>query len=136
MQCLKDYKSEHTMALSLSYAITKPFLRVQDRSSMNCELQRPKNGVVALIRCESKESSSELPEKHSKLEIGSPIIFIEAPKMIKTAATMPCLRVNSGLVKPGDVGRYFFHLIIHLSLNRKIQFSKYCVNLIHGTNNN
>ncbi|KAG5051369.1 hypothetical protein AAZX31_02G096800 [Glycine max] len=93
------------MALSLSYAITKPFLRVQDRSSMNCELQRPKNGVVALIRCESKESSSELPEKHSKLEIGSPIIFIEAPKMIKTAATMPCLRVNSGLVKPGDVGR-------------------------------
>ncbi|KAG5023517.1 hypothetical protein JHK85_019859 [Glycine max] len=72
---------------------------------MNCELQRPKNGVVALIKCESKESSPELPEKPSKLEIGSPIIFIEAPKIIKTAATMPCLRVNSGLVKPGDVGR-------------------------------
>ncbi|XP_028201900.1 uncharacterized protein LOC114386088 isoform X2 [Glycine soja] len=98
------------MALSLSYAITKPFLRVQDRSSMNCELQRPKNGVVALIRCESKESSSELPEKHFKLEIGSPIIFIEAPKMIKTAATMPCLRVNSGLVKPGDVGSMRSHM--------------------------
>ncbi|KAG5010778.1 hypothetical protein AAZX31_07G196900 [Glycine max] len=92
------------MALSFSYAITKPFLRVQDKS-MNCELQRPKNGVVALIKCESKESSPELPEKPSKLEIGSPIIFIEAPKIIKTAATMPCLRVNSGLVKPGDVGR-------------------------------
>lgn len=128
MQCLKDYKSEHTMALSLSYAITKPFLRVQDRSSMNCELQRPKNGVVALIRCESKESSSELPEKHSKLEIGSPIIFIEAPKMIKTAATMPCLRVNSGLVKPGDVGRYFTLSSTYLLIG-KINSSNICVNL-------
>ncbi|KAF3439504.1 hypothetical protein FNV43_RR17782 [Rhamnella rubrinervis] len=43
--------------------------------------------------------------KGSKLEIGSPIIVIEAPKMIKTAASVPCLRVNSGLVKAGDVGR-------------------------------
>ncbi|RYR58646.1 hypothetical protein Ahy_A05g024518 [Arachis hypogaea] len=25
--------------------------------------------------------------------------------MIKTAASVPCLRINSGLVKPGDVGR-------------------------------
>ncbi|XP_020204431.1 uncharacterized protein LOC109789807 [Cajanus cajan] len=89
------------MAWSLSScAITKPFLRVQDRS-LSHEVQRT-NSSVAFIRCESKE----LPEKGSKkLEIGSPIIFIEAPKMIKTAATMPCLRVNSGLVKPGDVGR-------------------------------
>ncbi|TKY46679.1 hypothetical protein E2542_SST28727 [Spatholobus suberectus] len=87
------------MALSLSsYAITKPFSR-----SLNYEHQRP-NSVVTLIKCESKESS-ELQEKRSKLEIGSPIIVIEAPKVIKTAATMPCLRVNSGLVKPGDVGR-------------------------------
>lgn len=44
-------------------------------------------------------------EKRSKLDKGSPIIIIEAPKMIKTAASVPCLRVNSGLVKPGDVGR-------------------------------
>ncbi|RDY11500.1 hypothetical protein CR513_03814, partial [Mucuna pruriens] len=90
------------MTLSLSCAITKPFLRVQNRS-LNCEVQRP-NSVVTLIKCESKESS-ELPEKSTKLEIGSPIIFIEAPKTIKTAATMPCLRVNSGQIKPGDVGR-------------------------------
>ncbi|KAJ6693057.1 hypothetical protein OIU79_014737 [Salix purpurea] len=61
-----------------------------------------------VTRCESKESSSEtnLPAKRTtKLGIGSPIVVIEAPKMIKTAATMPCLRVNTGLVKPGDVGR-------------------------------
>ncbi|KAF5751669.1 hypothetical protein HS088_TW02G00685 [Tripterygium wilfordii] len=25
--------------------------------------------------------------------------------MIKTATSVPCLRVDSGLVKPGDVGR-------------------------------
>ena len=43
--------------------------------------------------------------KGSKLGIGSPIVVVEAPKMIKTAASVPCLRVNAGLVKPGDVGR-------------------------------
>ncbi|KAL2322375.1 hypothetical protein Fmac_026754 [Flemingia macrophylla] len=86
-------------SLSSSYAITKPFLRVQDRS-LNHGVQIS-NSAIAFIRCESKE----LPEKGSKLEIGSPIIFIEAPKLIKTAATMPCLRVNYGLVKAGDVGR-------------------------------
>ncbi|XP_061348910.1 protein CHLORORESPIRATORY REDUCTION 42, chloroplastic [Gastrolobium bilobum] len=92
------------MVLSLSCAITKPFFKVQ--SSLNYQLDRT-NGVVALIRCESKDSSGEkeLPEKRSKLEIGSPIIVTEAPKVIKTAASVPCLRVNSGLVKPGDVGR-------------------------------
>lgn len=66
-----------------------------------------------LIKCEAKDSSSSSSsgksskeELKSKLEIGSPVIVIEAPKMIKTAATVPCLRVNSGLVNPGDVGRY------------------------------
>ncbi|KAG2394379.1 uncharacterized protein HKW66_Vig0182430 [Vigna angularis] len=82
------------MAFSFSScAITKPFLGVQERR-LNCEVLK-KNDVSALIKCSSKESS-ELPEKGSKLGIGSPIIFIEAPKMIKTAATMPCLRVNTG----------------------------------------
>lgn len=41
----------------------------------------------------------------SKLRIGSPIVITEAPQMIKTAASVPCLRVNAGLVNPGDVGR-------------------------------
>ncbi|XP_018851829.2 uncharacterized protein LOC109013992 [Juglans regia] len=61
------------------------------------------------VKCESKETPAEIgplpAAKSSKLEIGSPIIVIEAPTMIKTAASVPCLRVNSGLVKPGDVGR-------------------------------
>nr|AKH05252.1 chlororespiratory reduction 42 [Pelargonium nanum] len=56
--------------------------------------------VVVQVRCESKE-----PLKSKKLEVGSPIIVVEAPRMIKTAASVPCLVVNSGLVNPGDVGR-------------------------------
>ncbi|XP_057429671.1 protein CHLORORESPIRATORY REDUCTION 42, chloroplastic [Lotus japonicus] len=93
------------MALSFSCGTTKPFLKVHNNSSY--EFQRP-NTVVAFVRCELKDSSEEnheLQAKSSKLEKGSPIIIIEAPKMIKTAASVPCLRVNSGLVKPGDVGR-------------------------------
>nr|AKH05235.1 chlororespiratory reduction 42 [Geranium incanum] len=46
------------------------------------------------VRCES-----------SRLEVGSPVIIVEAPRMIKTAASVPCLLVNSGLLNPGDVGR-------------------------------
>ncbi|XP_040991867.1 uncharacterized protein LOC121238869 [Juglans microcarpa x Juglans regia] len=60
------------------------------------------------VKCESKETPGEIglpAAKSSKLEIGSPVIVIESPTMIKTAASVPCLRVNSGLVKPGDVGR-------------------------------
>ncbi|KAI3726697.1 hypothetical protein L1987_66497 [Smallanthus sonchifolius] len=49
--------------------------------------------------------SKESPEVSNSLQIGSPIIIVEAPKMLKTAASVPCLRVNSGLVKAGDVGR-------------------------------
>ncbi|KAI7737495.1 hypothetical protein M8C21_020980, partial [Ambrosia artemisiifolia] len=66
--------------------------RVGTRSSQSC---------VGRIISESKE-----PQNVSdSLQIGSPIIIVEAPKMLKTAASVPCLRVNSGLVKAGDVGR-------------------------------
>ncbi|XP_013622808.1 PREDICTED: uncharacterized protein LOC106328828 [Brassica oleracea var. oleracea] len=55
------------------------------------------------VRC--CDTGKEPPRPKSKLQVGSPIIIVEAPKVIKTAASMPCLRANSGLVKPGDVGR-------------------------------
>ncbi|KAA8544400.1 hypothetical protein F0562_022412 [Nyssa sinensis] len=63
--------------------------------------------VAVVTKCELKDSSGEkrLSTEGSRLQIGSPIIVIEAPKMLKTAASVPCLRPNSGLVKPGDVGR-------------------------------
>ncbi|KAG6436067.1 hypothetical protein SASPL_100949 [Salvia splendens] len=60
-----------------------------------------------VVKCESR-----------KLEVGSPIIVIQAPKLLKTASSVPCLRANAGLVNPGDVGReeylvtYFFTIQI------------------------
>ncbi|XP_022944245.1 uncharacterized protein LOC111448751 [Cucurbita moschata] len=61
----------------------------------------------SLVKCESSASAADPtpPAKSWKLEIGSPVIVVEAPKMIKTAASVPCLRVNSGIINPGDVGR-------------------------------
>ena len=59
-------------------------------------------------KCELNEQSlsSESTRKDAlKLGIGTPVIIVEAPKMIKTAASVPCLRVNAGLVNPGDVRR-------------------------------
>ncbi|KAK1354492.1 Chlororespiratory reduction 42 [Heracleum sosnowskyi] len=57
------------------------------------------------VKCEQKEDSIKNRGKETTLKVGSPIIVIEAPKMLKTAASVPCLRTNSGLVNPGDVGR-------------------------------
>ncbi|XP_028062303.1 uncharacterized protein LOC114265681 isoform X3 [Camellia sinensis] len=85
----------------------------------NCNPRQPKKKNVVLvgvsifsIKSESKDYSSssssseeESRRKSRRLEIGSPIIVTEAPKMIKTATAVPCLRLNSGLVNPGDVGR-------------------------------
>lgn len=58
------------------------------------------------VKCELGETLSSSSGRRGELEIGSPIIVVEAPKVLKTAASMPCLRANTGLLKPGDVGRY------------------------------
>ncbi|KAL1825710.1 hypothetical protein ACET3Z_012488 [Daucus carota] len=63
------------------------------------------------VKCELKEDSLSSSVqgkdrgKRTTLKVGSPVIVVEAPQMLKTAASVPCLRVNSGLVNPGDVGR-------------------------------
>ncbi|XP_059659710.1 protein CHLORORESPIRATORY REDUCTION 42, chloroplastic [Cornus florida] len=110
------------MALSLSSsAPTLPCLTPRNSPSLILQFKHYSNpnirahNIRLTTKCEFKESSSAaadgsngngLSTKGSKLlQIGSPIIVIEAPKMLKTAASVPCLRVNSGLVKPGDVGR-------------------------------
>ncbi|XP_062082511.1 protein CHLORORESPIRATORY REDUCTION 42, chloroplastic isoform X2 [Humulus lupulus] len=62
--------------------------------------------AASIIKCDSSSSKDESPKKtHSKLGIGSPIVVVEAPKTVKTAASIPCLRINHGLINPGDVGR-------------------------------
>jgi paraquat-inducible protein B len=86
--------------LSISCSTTKPYLKVGTK--INVPQQIP-NIPVDLLR--SREPK-ELQEKRSKLDKGSPIIIIEAPKMVKTAAnSVYC--PNFGLYKRGDVGRYF-----------------------------
>lgn len=117
------------MSLSLSCAITKPISKFHN--SFKYQQQKP-NTTVTLVRCESKESSeeNELLEKRSKLDKGSPVIIIEAPKMIKTAASVPCLRVNSGLVKPGDVGRY---ISLHLLSFQHFFYFILCLTLIYNS---
>ncbi|KAJ0982591.1 hypothetical protein J5N97_010846 [Dioscorea zingiberensis] len=61
-------------------------------------LHKQSRALSLVTRCES--SSGDI-----KLQIGSPVIIVEAPPTLKTAASMPSLRVNSGEVKAGDVGR-------------------------------
>ncbi|KAH0780786.1 hypothetical protein KY290_000384 [Solanum tuberosum] len=50
-------------------------------------------------------SSSRFSYGSTQLPLNLIIKLIESPKLLKTAASVPCLRPNVGLVKPGDVGR-------------------------------
>lgn len=104
------------MALSFSPTTAITRSKLHDNSSLRFIHKRNPNAVN--VRCESTESELPANVKKSKLEIGSPVIVVEAPRMIKTAASVPCLRVNTGLVKPGDVGRSpFFNLRFRISIN-------------------
>ncbi|WCJ40201.1 Protein CHLORORESPIRATORY REDUCTION 42 chloroplastic [Euphorbia peplus] len=88
-----------------SISVSSGILRVDTLSLQ--EFTNSRNRRSLSTRCESNESSSSSNEeiRTRKLQIGSPIVVTEAPRMIKTAASVPCLRVNVGLVNPGDVGR-------------------------------
>eukprot|EP00262_Sarcandra_glabra_P020370 TRINITY_DN8073_c0_g1_i1.p1 TRINITY_DN8073_c0_g1~~TRINITY_DN8073_c0_g1_i1.p1 ORF type:complete len:123 (+),score=10.10 TRINITY_DN8073_c0_g1_i1:248-616(+) len=83
---------------------TLPYSTLKHPSNLrlNCVLTtRRIQNLRSIISCESTRSS----EGSSSLHIGSPIIVVEAPATLKTADSMPSLKVNSGFVKPGDVGR-------------------------------
>ncbi|KAM5584874.1 protein CHLORORESPIRATORY REDUCTION 42, chloroplastic [Rosa sericea] len=96
------------MALSLSSTTAFACSQLYDNNSglqFTSLSSHKRNPNAVNVKCESTESELPANAKKSKLAIGSPVIVVEAPRMIKTAASVPCLRVNSGLVKPGDVGR-------------------------------
>ncbi|KAI3767346.1 hypothetical protein L2E82_17441 [Cichorium intybus] len=107
-------------ASSLHISIITPLSSASKRLPMNnissigfpernkCRSIRNNPNFVDKIMCSSNEPPAETgltPQASGSLKIGTPIIIVEAPKMLKTAASVPCLRVNSGLVKAGDVGR-------------------------------
>nr|AKH05239.1 chlororespiratory reduction 42 [Habenaria pantlingiana] len=57
-----------------------------------------------MIRCQSLPTPATEGSRDG-LQIGSPVVLVEAPPTLKTAVPMPSLRVNNGQVKAGDVGR-------------------------------
>ncbi|KAM0846891.1 hypothetical protein ACQ4PT_055397 [Festuca glaucescens] len=63
-------------------------------------LRRYRSGIS--VRCANSDASDI---SKAKLKVGSPIVIIQEPPMLKTAASVPSLRQNAGRVKPGDVGR-------------------------------
>ncbi|KAJ7528102.1 hypothetical protein O6H91_16G084300 [Diphasiastrum complanatum] len=98
----------HLFSVSLQHQ----WLCTIGRSAESHALQ-PWRGVV---RAESdavaagssnEEASSENVRLISDkdLKVGSPIVIIEAPPLLKTAEPMPMMRQNVGLIKPGDAGR-------------------------------
>ncbi|KAE9463327.1 hypothetical protein C3L33_04773, partial [Rhododendron williamsianum] len=100
------------MAFSLSSSPTLQYSNPSVQFKCGSKTRIARHSRVAIINCGLKGSSppeegtgSSSSDRNSGLKIGSPVIVIEAPTMIKTAASVPCLRVNSGLVNPGDVGR-------------------------------
>uniref|UniRef100_A0A0D9WVV3 DUF3148 domain-containing protein n=1 Tax=Leersia perrieri TaxID=77586 RepID=A0A0D9WVV3_9ORYZ len=57
------------------------------------------------VRCAPGSDGEGEGAVKGKLKVGSPIVIVEAPVMLKTAASVPSLRHNGGQVKAGDVGR-------------------------------
>uniref|UniRef100_A0A0E0E7S6 DUF3148 domain-containing protein n=1 Tax=Oryza meridionalis TaxID=40149 RepID=A0A0E0E7S6_9ORYZ len=68
-----------------------------------------RRGVVGVVRCAPDSGrggdGGGGGGGKGKLRVGSPIVIVEAPVMLKTAASVPSLRHNAGQVKAGDVGR-------------------------------
>lgn len=69
--------------------------------------RRRPGGVAVAIRC-APNGGGAVPagDTKSNLKVGSPIVILEAPLMLKTAASVPSLRHNNDQVKAGDVVRY------------------------------
>ncbi|KAF8731185.1 hypothetical protein HU200_016508 [Digitaria exilis] len=78
------------------------FFSPRQRVVAACPVRGRPAGVAA-VRC--APSGAPAGDTKSKLKVGSPIVILEAPVMLKTAASVPSLRHNSGQVKAGDVGR-------------------------------
>lgn len=94
------------MALPLS-SPSASFLKASTPSAMQSNCLKPRIRYTGFVtNCESSSRSREDPPAgSSSLRIGSPVIVVEAPATLKTADSMPTLKVNMGQVKQGDVGR-------------------------------
>ncbi|XP_073104904.1 protein CHLORORESPIRATORY REDUCTION 42, chloroplastic [Elaeis guineensis] len=84
-----------------SWTLPSPIPPLQQPKQLNYQFRR----FVPVVHCISDSKETSIGNGNTDLRIGSPIIVVEAPPMLKTASSIPTLRANSGLVKPGDVGR-------------------------------
>lgn len=93
----------HPLLAAVSAAVYSSFISPPRRVPASLGRRRPA-GVA--VRCAPNGGGVPAAgDTKAKLKVGSPIIIVEAPVMLKTAASVPSLRHNSGQVKPGDVGR-------------------------------
>ncbi|KAF3320066.1 hypothetical protein FCM35_KLT22333 [Carex littledalei] len=84
--------------------LTSPKLPFSLNSKSKCLARRiQRSGFVT--NCASNPGNSTSQSGKGELNVGSPIVIIEAPPALKTATSMPSLRANTGQVKAGDVGR-------------------------------
>ncbi|XP_008800236.1 uncharacterized protein LOC103714673 [Phoenix dactylifera] len=90
--------TSHTI---LSWTLLPPIPPLQQPNQLSYRFRR----VVPVNRCTSDSKEAAIGNGDTDLRVGSPIIVVEAPPMLKTASPIPTLRANSGLVKAGDVGR-------------------------------
>lgn len=105
------------MLAAATAAVSSPYVCSPARVLASPVRRRPSAGVA--VRCAPNGGAAPASDTKSKLKVGSPIVILEAPVMLKTAASVPSLRHNGGQVKPGDVGRYVILLIMALDHKTK-----------------
>ncbi|XP_066393948.1 protein CHLORORESPIRATORY REDUCTION 42, chloroplastic-like [Miscanthus floridulus] len=95
----------HPLLAAVTAAVSSSFVSPPRRVPASPGPGRRRPGGFA-VRCAPNGGGVTAgADTKSKLKVGSPIVILEAPVMLKTAASVPSLRHNSGQVKAGDVGR-------------------------------
>ncbi|RCV45056.1 hypothetical protein SEVIR_9G426800v4 [Setaria viridis] len=92
----------HPLLAAATTAVSSPYVSSTARVPAS-PVRRRHRGVA--VRCAPNGDVASASDTKSNLKVGSPIVILEAPVMLKTAASVPSLRHNSGQVKAGDVGR-------------------------------
>lgn len=96
-------KEKMPMPLLPSANLTSPKPSFPLNFEPSCSAPRPQR-LRFVTKCATNPGDAS-QSGAAELKIGSPIVIIEAPPVVKTATPMPSLRANTGQVKAGDVGR-------------------------------
>eukprot|EP00249_Psilotum_nudum_P011883 c23444_g1_i1 orf=864-1220(-) len=61
-------------------------------------------GVPSQLEPLRPRSELDPAPTYEDLRIGSPVVIVQAPPLLKTAEPMPMMRPNTGVIKLGDAG--------------------------------